>query len=75
MPIYEYVCMECESHFEELVRSSDQAVMCPECGAAMKLDAFGHDVARLDAVDGNAIAGELQRGRHAGDGADDSDGL
>ena len=26
--------MECESHFDELVRSSDQAVTCPECGAA-----------------------------------------
>ncbi len=34
MPIYEYACMECESHFEELVRSSEQAVVCPECGAA-----------------------------------------
>jgi len=29
--------MECESHFEELVRSSDQAVACPECGAAKVL--------------------------------------
>ena len=33
MPIYEYACMECESHFEELVRSADQAVACPACGA------------------------------------------
>jgi putative FmdB family regulatory protein len=33
VPIYEYACMECESHFEELVRSSEQAVTCPECGA------------------------------------------
>ena len=33
MPIYEYACMECESHFEELVRSAEQAVVCPECGA------------------------------------------
>jgi len=30
--MYEYACMECESHFEELVRSADQAVVCPECG-------------------------------------------
>ncbi|MEP7223610.1 MAG: zinc ribbon domain-containing protein [Actinomycetota bacterium] len=37
MPIYEYACMECESHFEELVRSSDEAVTCPECGAAKVL--------------------------------------
>ena len=29
--------MECESHFEELVRSADQAVTCPECGAAKVL--------------------------------------
>jgi putative FmdB family regulatory protein len=34
MPIYEYACMECEGHFEELVRNAEQAVACPECGAA-----------------------------------------
>ena len=34
MPIYEYACMECEEHFEELVRSQEQVVTCPECGAA-----------------------------------------
>jgi putative FmdB family regulatory protein len=34
VPIYEYACMECESHFDELVRSAEQAVTCPECGAA-----------------------------------------
>ena len=33
MPIYEYVCMECESHFEELVRNGEQPD-CPDCGAA-----------------------------------------
>ena len=33
MPIYEYVCMQCESHFEELVRNHAQPD-CPECGAA-----------------------------------------
>jgi putative FmdB family regulatory protein len=32
VPIYEYVCMECESHFEELVRG-DQVVACPDCTA------------------------------------------
>jgi putative FmdB family regulatory protein len=37
VPIYEYACMECELHFEELVRSSDEAVTCPECGAAKVL--------------------------------------
>jgi putative FmdB family regulatory protein len=32
VPIYEYVCMECESHFEELVRG-DRQVACPDCSA------------------------------------------
>jgi putative FmdB family regulatory protein len=32
MPIYEYVCMTCESHFEELVRG-DEHPECPDCGA------------------------------------------
>jgi putative FmdB family regulatory protein len=33
MPIYEYVCMECESHFEELVRI-DEHPPCPDCSSA-----------------------------------------
>ena len=32
MPIYEYVCMSCESHFEELVRN-DETPPCPDCGS------------------------------------------
>ena len=37
MPIYEYECMSCEEHFEELVRSEEQVVTCPSCGAAKVL--------------------------------------
>jgi putative FmdB family regulatory protein len=33
VPIYEYVCMECESHFEELVRRGEEQVACPDCAA------------------------------------------
>ncbi|MEX2646584.1 MAG: zinc ribbon domain-containing protein [Gaiellaceae bacterium] len=33
MPIYEFVCMQCESHFEELVRMGELAD-CPDCGSA-----------------------------------------
>src|SRR5256885_11965841 len=32
MPMYEYVCMKCEEHFEELVRG-DEEVACPRCNA------------------------------------------
>ena len=34
MPIYDYVCMSCESHFEELVGMSDPDPVCPDCGNA-----------------------------------------
>jgi putative FmdB family regulatory protein len=40
MPIYEYACMECEEHFEELVRNAEQVVACPSCGAAKVLRQF-----------------------------------
>ena len=33
MPIYEYVCMACESHFEELVRNGADPD-CPGCGGS-----------------------------------------
>jgi putative FmdB family regulatory protein len=33
MPIYEFVCMECESHYEELVPMGED-VDCPDCGSA-----------------------------------------
>ena len=39
MPIYEYVCMECESHFEELVRGGE-AVACPDCSATNVVKQF-----------------------------------
>ena len=34
MPIYKYVCMTCESHFEELVRGDVEPAACPDCGGA-----------------------------------------
>jgi putative FmdB family regulatory protein len=34
MPIYEYVCMKCEAHFEELVRLDQDVTDCPDCGAS-----------------------------------------
>jgi putative FmdB family regulatory protein len=31
MPIYEYVCLNCDTEFEELVFSQDEPVACPSC--------------------------------------------
>jgi putative FmdB family regulatory protein len=33
MPIYEYVCTQCEHGFEALVSSSEGAPSCPECAS------------------------------------------
>jgi putative FmdB family regulatory protein len=34
MPIYEYVCMACESHFEELVGMGGGDPACPDCASS-----------------------------------------
>lgn len=36
MPIFEYVCQDCGSRFEKLIRrdSDTESITCPSCGAA-----------------------------------------
>ena len=55
MPIYEFVCMQCESHFEELVRLGESAD-CPDCGSAdvrKQLSVFAaHGVAEQPSLSG-----------------------
>ena len=31
--MYEFVCMTCESHYEELLRVDDADPGCPDCGS------------------------------------------
>ena len=57
MPIYEYVCEDCEQKYEKLVRSSTAKVklLCPTCGSEKgrkALSLFG-------AVGGSAKTGGL----------------
>ena len=33
MPIYEFICTDCEHLFEELVFGSCEGLECPECGS------------------------------------------
>ena len=33
MPIYEYVCNDCQSRYEKLVMSNGSAIACPKCGS------------------------------------------
>ncbi len=32
MPIYEYLCEDCGTKFEKLVRAKEEGVACPSCG-------------------------------------------
>ena len=34
MPVYEYVCDQCEKDFEELVRGNAEPKKCPSCGSS-----------------------------------------
>ncbi|MEW6733796.1 MAG: zinc ribbon domain-containing protein [Acidobacteriota bacterium] len=31
MPLFDYVCQECNHRFEVLVRKSDEKIQCPKC--------------------------------------------
>lgn len=31
MPIYEYICEDCQTHFEKLVLNKTQEIACPKC--------------------------------------------
>jgi putative FmdB family regulatory protein len=31
MPIYEYVCDDCQTHFEKIVFNKAQEIACPKC--------------------------------------------
>jgi putative FmdB family regulatory protein len=61
MPIYEFVCMTCESHFEELVRLDDPDPACPDCGktrVARQLSVFAaHGTAEQPSFGGPSAGG------------------
>jgi putative FmdB family regulatory protein len=33
MPIYEYVCNDCEARYERIVMSAKQKIECPKCAS------------------------------------------
>jgi len=43
MPIYEYVCEDCDTHFERIVINKQQEIACPKCAskkASIQLSVF-----------------------------------
>ncbi len=33
MPLYEYLCLQCNSQNEVLIRNADERATCPKCGS------------------------------------------
>jgi putative FmdB family regulatory protein len=43
MPIYEYICEDCQTHFEKIVLNKTQEIACPKCAGkrnAIQLSVF-----------------------------------
>jgi len=43
MPIYEYICEDCKTHFEKIVLNKQQEISCPKCASkrnAIQLSVF-----------------------------------
>jgi putative FmdB family regulatory protein len=43
MPIYEYICEDCHTHFEKIVFNKQQEIACPKCAGkrnAIQLSVF-----------------------------------
>jgi putative FmdB family regulatory protein len=56
MPIYEYVCEDCNTRFEHLVLRSEKRVACPSCGSkrhALQFSVFAAPASTNGASGGN----------------------
>jgi putative FmdB family regulatory protein len=59
MPLFEYVCEECDQSFEELVRSSTQVVLCPSCTSQQvkkKISTFASKITGGSSSGGSSIS-------------------
>ncbi len=48
MPIYEYICEDCQNEFEKIVINKQQEITCPKCSskkATIQLSVFSSAVA------------------------------
>jgi putative FmdB family regulatory protein len=57
MPIYEYVCNDCETRYERIVMSASQEIDCPKCASmrhSLQLSVFSAG----KSANGTASSGE-----------------
>jgi putative FmdB family regulatory protein len=64
MPIYEYICEDCQTHFEKIVLNKAQEIACPKCAGkrnAIQLSVFS-------AANGSGSASPKPSGGFSGGG-------
>ena len=64
MPIYEYICEDCQTHFEKIVFNKTQEIACPKCAGkrnAIQLSVFS-------AANGNGTSTKSSGGFSGGGG-------
>lgn len=53
MPIYEYLCKDCDQKFEKLLLRKEDPVRCPRCGGSrytLQFSVFGFEVHNANGV-------------------------
>src|SRR5260370_8802439 len=64
MPIYEYICEDCQTHFEKIVLNKTQEIACPKCAGkrnAIQLSVFS-------AANGSSNGASTKSGGFSGGG-------
>jgi putative FmdB family regulatory protein len=64
MPIYEYLCDDCETRFEKIVINKQQEIACPKCAskkASIQLSVFA-------AANGSSNGGSAKSSPSSGSG-------
>jgi putative FmdB family regulatory protein len=67
MPIYEYVCEDCQTHFEKIVLNRAQEIACPKC--AGKRNAIQLSVFSAANASGNGSSAQPSGGFSGGGGS------
>jgi putative FmdB family regulatory protein len=67
MPIYEYICEDCDTRFERIVLNKQQEIACPKC--ASKKAAIQISVFATTTANGNGAAAKSSTSSSGGGGS------
>src|SRR5260221_3030520 len=67
MPIYEYICEDCQTHFEKIVLNKTQEIACPKC--AGKKNAIQLSVFSAANGSSNGVSAKSSGGSSSGGGS------